>query len=132
MSLLATFQNFNLVALKESQAVEKLTRTTILLAKVTIPFLPVSLMTGYFSVQPTEIEKLYNLKTSWVCFLIVVVASIIGLVIFGITTERVRGRTTYKSLTRTFWERVQRGKTKRLRLCDNIGVCMSSSNSGTL
>lgn len=114
MSLLATFQNFNLVALKESQAVEKLTRTTILLAKVTILFLPVSLMTGYFSMQLTEIEKLYNLKTYWVCFLIVVVASIIGLVIFGITTERVRGRTTYKSLTRTFWKRVQRGKTKRL------------------
>jgi heme/copper-type cytochrome/quinol oxidase subunit 2 len=63
MSLLATFQNLNLVALKESQAVEKLTRTTILLAKVTILFLPVSLMTGYFSMQLTEIEKLYNLKT---------------------------------------------------------------------
>lgn len=107
------FQNFNLVALKESQAVEKLTRTTILLTKATILFLPVSLMTGYFSVQLTEIEELYNLKTYWVCFLVVVVTSIIGLVTFSVATDRVGGRTTYKSLTRTSWERMQRGKTRR-------------------
>ncbi|KAJ5975821.1 hypothetical protein N7481_009528 [Penicillium waksmanii] len=35
----------------DSQAVEKLTRITILLAKATIMFLPVSLMTAYFSTE---------------------------------------------------------------------------------
>lgn len=108
------FQNFNLVTLKESQAVEKLTRTTILLAKATILFLPVSLMTGYFSIQLSEIEKLYDLRTYWLCFLVVIVGSIAGLVVFGTFTEKVGAEMTYKSLTRTLWEKVRQGKTKRL------------------
>ena len=77
-------------------------------------FLPVSLMTGYFSVQISDIEHLYSLTTYWVCFLVVVLISIIGLVVFSITTEKIGGKTTYKSLTRTFSEKLQKNKTKRL------------------
>lgn len=93
-------QNFNLVALKESQAVEKLTRTTILLAKATILFLPVSLMTGYFSIQLPEIEKIYSLKTYWLSFLVVSIISILFLFIFGGITHTLEGKTTYQSITR--------------------------------
>jgi hypothetical protein len=86
------------VALKESQAVERLTRTTILLAKATILFLPVSLMTGYFSIQLPEIEK-YSLKTYWLCFLVVSILSVLFLVIFGVTTHTLEGKTVYRSVT---------------------------------
>lgn len=105
---LTSAQNFNLVSLTESQAVETLTRTTILLAKATILFLPVSLMTGYFSVQLQEIDNLYSLTTYWVCFMVVVLVSILGLVVFDGLTSKVRGRMTYKSLTRMGVERLKR------------------------
>ncbi|KAK5717435.1 hypothetical protein LTR17_016122 [Elasticomyces elasticus] len=105
--------NFNLVALRESHSVEKLTRTTILLAKVTILFLPVSLMTSYFSIQLPDISKLYDLETYWVCFLVVVVLSTLGLVLFGGLSGKVAGRMTYKSFTRTLYERLAVTKAKR-------------------
>lgn len=104
------FMNFNLVSLKESQAVETLTRTTILLAKATIVFLPVSLMTGYFSVQLQEIDALYSLTTYWACFGVVVAVSVLGLVVFDIVTARVGGKTTYKSLTKMGVEKWRRAR----------------------
>ncbi|KAJ5549581.1 hypothetical protein N7513_006815 [Penicillium frequentans] len=58
-----TFLNFNLIALKDSQAVEKLTRITILLAKATMLFLPVSLMTAYFS---TELQGVKGAIQRWI------------------------------------------------------------------
>ncbi|KIW83410.1 hypothetical protein Z517_02655 [Fonsecaea pedrosoi CBS 271.37] len=91
--------NFNLVALKESQAVERLTRTTILLAKATILFLPVSLMTAYFSIQLPEIAEKYSLKTYWLSFLVVSILSILFLVVFGVTTHTLEGQTVYRSIT---------------------------------
>jgi len=57
-----------------------LTRTTILLVKATILFLPISLTTAYFSNQIVEIHNLYDLRTYWLCFLVVIVVSILGLV----------------------------------------------------
>jgi Mg2+ and Co2+ transporter CorA len=96
------------VALKESTAVERLTRTTILLAKVTILFLPVSLMTGYFSVQVKGIENQYSPKVYWLSFLVVALLSI-GLVLaFELASYKVAGRTVYKSLTRTLWDKGKR------------------------
>jgi hypothetical protein len=94
--------NFNLIALKESQAVEKLTRITILLAKATLLFLPVSLMTGYFSIQIGNIQNIYSLRTYWLCFVIVFAVSIVGLVFFGFAIGQVADQATYKSLWRIF------------------------------
>ncbi|KAJ9615501.1 hypothetical protein H2200_001576 [Cladophialophora chaetospira] len=106
--------NFNLVALKESQAVEKLTRTTILLAKATILFLPVSLMTAYFSIQLKEIEEKYTLTTYWICFLVVAILSILFLVVFGSITHTLEGKTIYRSVTRTVGRTILNlGKRKR-------------------
>jgi hypothetical protein len=82
--------------------VEKLTRITILLAKATILFLPVSLMTGYFSVSITDLAGVYTVKTYWLCFLVIAILSIIFLTIFGVASDTVEGRTVYKSLGRTF------------------------------
>ncbi|KAK5045839.1 hypothetical protein LTR84_008932 [Exophiala bonariae] len=113
LDMLTNFQNFNLVALKESQAVERLTRTTILLAKATILFLPVSLMTAYFSIQLPEIAEMYSLKTYWLSFLVVAVLSVAFLLVFGVTTHTVEGKTIYKSLTRMILDKGKSSKKKK-------------------
>ncbi|KAK1915647.1 hypothetical protein P3342_003457 [Pyrenophora teres f. teres] len=58
--------NFNLIAIKESNSVERLTWVTLLLAKITILFTPVTLLTGYFSIQfkNTEFEMATKLAKS--------------------------------------------------------------------
>ncbi|OJJ49786.1 hypothetical protein ASPZODRAFT_58856 [Penicilliopsis zonata CBS 506.65] len=98
-----TFLNFNLIALKDSQAVEKLTRITILLAKATILFLPVSLMTAYFSTQIDDLQGVYTKNDYWVAFGVIMFLSIALLVIFGLASDTVEGKTIYRSLVRTFF-----------------------------
>ncbi|EYE95407.1 uncharacterized protein EURHEDRAFT_412225 [Aspergillus ruber CBS 135680] len=98
-----TFLNFNLIALKDSQAVERLTRVTVLLAKVTILFLPVSLMTGYFSTELVEVKGVYTINQYWVSFGVIVFLSFVLLVVFGVASDTVEGKTIYASLFRTFF-----------------------------
>ncbi|RAQ68185.1 hypothetical protein AFCA_010639 [Aspergillus flavus] len=97
-----TFLNFNLIALKDSQAVEKLTRITILLAKVTILFLPVSLMTAYFSTELKNVKGVYTINQYWVSFGVIMFLSIVLLTLFGYLSDTVEGKTIYQSLSRTF------------------------------
>ncbi|KAL4976317.1 hypothetical protein BDW66DRAFT_135164 [Aspergillus desertorum] len=100
-----TFLNFNLIALKDSQAVEKLTRITILLAKVTILFLPVSLMTGYFSTELAGVKGVYTKVQYWVAFAVIMILSIALLVLFGWISDTVEGKPIYRSLFRTFFRK---------------------------
>ncbi|KAL2043302.1 hypothetical protein N7G274_003608 [Stereocaulon virgatum] len=95
------FLNFNMITLKQSQAVERLTRITILLAKVTILFMPVSLMTGYFSTQIQDLQGIYTAKTYWVCFAVIMALSFIFLVAFGVLSGTLEGKPIYRSLTET-------------------------------
>lgn len=92
---------------------ERLTRTTILLAKATILFLPVSLMTAYFSIQLPEIAEMYSIKTYWLSFLVVGILSVAFLLLFGFTTHTVEGKTIYKSLTRMVLDKGKSGKSKK-------------------
>lgn len=108
--MLIRLQNFNLVALKESQAVEKLTRVTVLLAKVTILFLPISLTTGYFSMQFKQIDDLYSLRTYWFSFLVVAILTILFLLIFGILSDRYEGKIIFMPLTKIFLGRRRRSQ----------------------
>lgn len=94
---------FNLIALKESQAVERLTRNTVAISKVAAFFLPLSLMTAYFSTSIPQLQKSYDTKTYWFTFLVVVVLTFIGMIGFEFATGRVEGRTNYRSLTRIAW-----------------------------
>ncbi|EEA20476.1 conserved hypothetical protein [Talaromyces marneffei ATCC 18224] len=98
-----TFMNFNLIALKDSQAVEKLTRITILLAKATIMFLPVSLMSQYFSIQIPDIGGPLSLRAYWISFAVLMVLSISILTLFGYLSDTVEGKTIYRSVTRTLF-----------------------------
>ncbi|KAJ5771244.1 uncharacterized protein N7511_003295 [Penicillium nucicola] len=92
-----TFLNFNLIALKDSQAVEKLTRITILLAKATILFLPVSLMSAYFSTELVGVKGGYTKTEYWASFAVIFVVSILLLTVspstnMGITFSRLFDR----------------------------------------
>lgn len=107
---------FNLLTLSESRSVEKLTRTTIVLAKATILFLPVSLLTAYFSIQVGDLQDMYSLRTYWTSFGIVMVVSILFLLLFGMKTDTLKGTSFYRRLHRLLWQRtkgvVDRSKTK--------------------
>ena len=92
-----------MIALKDSQAVEKLTRITILLAKVTILFLPVSLMTGYFSTELRNVKGEYTINQYWVSFGVIMFLSMVLLWIFGYASDTVEGKTIYQSLSRSFF-----------------------------
>ena len=86
--------------MRQSEAVEKLTRITILLAKVTILFMPVSLMTGYFSVQIQDLEGVYSSRTYWTCFGVIMALSFLFLVVFGVISQTLEGCLIYRSLTK--------------------------------
>ena len=105
-------QNFNLITLKESHAVERLTRITILLAKVTILFMPVSLMTNYFSTQIEDLQGTYTFKTYWICFGVIMFLSIIFLLVFGVLSGTLEGKPIYRSLTETIID-LGRGKWRK-------------------
>ena len=107
-------QNFNLITLKESHAVERLTRITILLAKVTILFMPVSLMTNYFSTQIQGLQDTYTVRTYWICFGVIMTLSIIFLLIFGVLSGTLEGKPIYRSLTETVID-LGKGKWRKRR-----------------
>lgn len=96
--LIIVEQNFNLIAIKESYAVERLTRVTLLLAKVTILFMPISLLTGIFSMQLTDYT--FRWGSYWVCFGVIFALSVLGLVWFSFMTSTLEGKMLYRPLTR--------------------------------
>ncbi|KAJ5804676.1 uncharacterized protein N7518_000979 [Penicillium psychrosexuale] len=108
-----TFLNFNLIALKDSQAVEKLTRITILLAKATILFLPVSLMSAYFSTELVGVKNGYTKADYWVSFVVIFLVTILLLTVFGYASDTVEGRTIYRSMIRTFFRRSRQRMSRR-------------------
>ncbi|KAJ5998320.1 hypothetical protein N7451_006130 [Penicillium sp. IBT 35674x] len=112
-----TFLNFNLIALKDSQAVEKLTRITILLAKATMLFLPVSLMTAYFSTELQGVKGGYTKVDYWVSFAVIFFLTLILLTVFGFASDTVEGKTIYRSLVKSFFrssrERISKPRRKQ-------------------
>ncbi|KAL1306823.1 hypothetical protein AAFC00_005480 [Neodothiora populina] len=75
--------NFQLIAIKESLDVEKLTRAAFLISKVTVLFVPLSFMTSYFSL---DLDMKYDARTYWTTFAIVLVLSSTVLVAFGLAS----------------------------------------------
>lgn len=79
--MLTTSQNFQLIAIKESVDVERLTRAAFLISKATVLFLPVSFMTSYFSADFANVN--FTIKTYWISFSVVLALSALVLVGFG-------------------------------------------------
>ncbi|KAJ5179270.1 hypothetical protein N7492_002480 [Penicillium capsulatum] len=115
-----TFLNFNLIALKDSQAVEKLTRITILLAKATILFLPVSLMTGYFSTELIGVKNGYTTVQYWASFGVIMFVSILVLTVFGYASDTVEGKTIYRSLVRSVFRSSRQRISQQRRTRDDL------------
>ncbi|EER28026.1 hypothetical protein CPC735_033620 [Coccidioides posadasii C735 delta SOWgp] len=99
-----TFLVFNLIAIKDSHAVGKLTRSTVLLSKVTILFLPVSLMTSYFSTEIDDLKASYTAKNYWVSFAVIMFLSAAGLSLFGWIHNVIGGKSTHRSIKRHFMQ----------------------------
>ncbi|KFY18338.1 hypothetical protein V493_08714 [Pseudogymnoascus sp. VKM F-4281 (FW-2241)] len=74
---------FNITTQKDSMATAKLTSNATLLSKLGVLFLPVSLMTSYFSVQIEELEGVYTAKTYWIAFAVVMVLSFFAIFMFS-------------------------------------------------
>lgn len=94
--------NFNLIAIKESFSVERLTRVTLLLAKVTIVFMPVTLMTGYFSIQFANME--FTVKSYWWAFAVVLAVSFVLLFLFSAASGTFEGKIIKKSWSRIAYD----------------------------
>ncbi|KAG9245642.1 hypothetical protein BJ878DRAFT_418765 [Calycina marina] len=73
---------FNINAQKDSEATARLTRSATLLAKLSVLFLPVSLMTAYFSVQIPELNN-YTSRDYWYTFAVIISLSILALFFFS-------------------------------------------------
>jgi Mg2+ and Co2+ transporter CorA len=94
--------NFNLIAIKESLSVERLTWVTLLLAKITILFTPVTLMTGYFSIQFKDTE--FEITNYWWTFGIVFGISLLLLFAFSLFSGTLEGKIITRSWSRVAYD----------------------------
>jgi Mg2+ and Co2+ transporter CorA len=94
--------NFNLIAIKESFSVERLTWVTLLLAKITILFTPVTLMTGYFSIQFKDTE--FEIVNYWWTFGIVFGVSLLLIFAFSFFSGTFEGKIITKSWSRIAYD----------------------------
>jgi Mg2+ and Co2+ transporter CorA len=94
--------NFNLIAIKESFSVERLTWVTLLLAKITILFTPVTLMTGYFSIQFKNTE--FAISNYWWTFGIVFGISLVLLFAFSAFSGTLEGKIITRSWSRVAYD----------------------------
>lgn len=76
-------QYFNINAQKDSEATARLTRAAALLAKLSVLFLPVSLMTSYFSVEIEDLKGVYTRKDYWYSFAVIMSISFLFLFFLG-------------------------------------------------
>jgi hypothetical protein len=88
--------------MKEALTVERLTEVTLLLAEVTILFMPVSLLTAYFSCQFTDAD--FRQPAFWKWFAGVFCMSIVALVGFSFLAGTKEGKIITKPLTKRIME----------------------------
>jgi integral membrane sensor domain MASE1 len=79
-----------------------LTRITLLLAKVTIVFMPVSLMTAYFSTQLQDVK--FTLHGYWLWFGIILGTSVAAVAIFSVIGGIRERKNIDKSLARSAFD----------------------------
>lgn len=107
---MCSLQNFSLIAHKQSLSVDRLTRVTLLLTKASILFLPVSLVSGYFSIDFEA--SYYTIPEYWVSFAVVFVLSWTFLFVFGALSGTMETKAILRSLAKggkAVWGSVRRG-----------------------
>lgn len=78
-------------------------------------FLPVSLMTAYFSTELHGVKGVYTQAQYWVAFAVILVVSVLMLTVFGKASDTVEGRTIYQSLVKTFFRKSRERMSKSQR-----------------
>ena len=68
-------------------------------------FLPVSLMTAYFSTELVGVKGGYTKVDYWASFSVIFVVTFILLALFGKASDTVEGKTIYRSLVKTFFRK---------------------------
>ncbi|KIW06736.1 uncharacterized protein PV09_02429 [Verruconis gallopava] len=96
--------NFNLIAIKEAFSVERLTEVTLLLAKITMLFMPVSLMSAYFGCQ--FVDAHFTVASYWKWFAGIFAASVVGLAIFSLASGKLQTKMLVKPLGAKIREKV--------------------------
>jgi len=109
---------FNLISLKQSDTVAVLTRVTIWLTKFTFVFLPLTLVTGYFSMQLKGLEGRYNIATFWGTAGVTIALTAVVLYTVGKSTDTLDLWEMWRAVERVwfgglvFWNR-KRGERKK-------------------
>jgi Mg2+ and Co2+ transporter CorA len=96
--------NFNLIAIKEAFSVERLTEVTLLLAKITIMFMPVSLLSAYFGVEFVDAD--FTVASYWKWFSGIFVASGVALIVFSAVSGTSKTKVLYKPLGTKIREKI--------------------------
>lgn len=76
--------NFSLIAMKESLAMDRMSRVTLLITKATVLFLPASLMSSYFGLSLEGVH--YTVREYWTSFAVILLLSWIALFVFGVVS----------------------------------------------
>lgn len=111
---------FNLIAMKEAQAVERLTRVAIFLTKFTFLFLPLTLITGYFSMQLNNTNGKYGEKDFWGASGVFVGIMILILYTVGRSTDTLESGVMWKSIKEVWFgcfgrkKHMKRGRARRI------------------
>jgi Mg2+ and Co2+ transporter CorA len=99
---------FNLISLKQSTTVELLTRVTIWFAGVTFVFLPLTLVTGYFSMQLNDTNGKYSLRTFWGTSGVAVALTLAVLYTVGKSTGTMRLSSVWRSIKKVWFSWLQK------------------------
>ncbi|KAG0125648.1 hypothetical protein HOY82DRAFT_630512 [Tuber indicum] len=87
---------FNLIALRESESVERLTRVAILLTKFAFVFVPLTLITGYFSMQLKDLQGVYRQRDFWGASGVFMFITILVLYTIGKATDTMEGARVWR------------------------------------
>lgn len=94
---------------------ENMTRIMILLAKATIMFLPVSLMTSYFSTELQGVKGVYTKVEYWISFAVIFSLTSLSLLIIGFPNDKSKSKSSHWSLVKTFFDSWWQTITQRKR-----------------
>ena len=106
---------FNLISLKQSTTVELLTRVTIWLAGFTFVFLPLSLVTGYFSMQLKGFQDKYTAESFWGAAGVAIALTLVVLYTVGKSTGTMKLGTLWRGVKRVWFGWLDNNRKKRNR-----------------
>ena len=106
---------FNLISLKQSTTVELLTRVTIWFAGFTFVFLPLTLVTGYFSMQLMDTQSKYGQRTFWGSAGVTMALTITVLYTVGKSTGTMEFDTMWRGVKKVWFSWLKKKRDRKRR-----------------